>query len=128
MDVNISGLRIDVEGERGGHVVGHTSSGKPIYQSHKHPSHRQFSEEEHYHAWKLQDDIAYHASDARSAVKQMRTASGQEGGGPGEADAKIRIKMARKAAAWHYGRYHEMEYGEPHPHPKFKDYQPRRVI
>lgn len=35
------------EGSRGGHIIGHTSSGKPIYRDHTHPSHAGFSEKEH---------------------------------------------------------------------------------
>ena len=35
------------EGSRGGKVIGHTSSGKPIYKSHGHPSHADFNGDDH---------------------------------------------------------------------------------
>lgn len=44
--------RMDVggEGSRGGKIIGHTSSGKPIYMNHKHPSHSSFSQQDHMEA------------------------------------------------------------------------------
>ena len=49
-------VRIDTEGEgsRGGHIIGHTSSGKPVYSSFHHSGHKGFSEEEHIQAQRLQ--------------------------------------------------------------------------
>lgn len=41
------------EGSRGGKVIGHTKSGKPIYDSHSHESHSNFSKEEHLQAASL---------------------------------------------------------------------------
>ena len=40
MDLTITGLKVDGagEGSRGGHIIGHTSSGKPIYSSNKGPA------------------------------------------------------------------------------------------
>lgn len=35
------------EGSRGGKVIGHTKSGKPIYDSHFHQAHANFTSEEH---------------------------------------------------------------------------------
>lgn len=35
------------EGSRGGKVIGHTKSGKPIYDSHNHSSHSKFSSKDH---------------------------------------------------------------------------------
>lgn len=35
------------EGSRGGHVIGHTKSGKPIYSNNSHPDHDNFTSEEH---------------------------------------------------------------------------------
>ncbi len=40
-------LHEDTEGERGGKIIGHTSSGKPIYESHKHPAHNELNAQEH---------------------------------------------------------------------------------
>jgi hypothetical protein len=41
-------VRFDIEGEgsRGGKVIGHTSSGKPIYNSLTHKGHQGFNEQE----------------------------------------------------------------------------------
>lgn len=38
------------EGSRGGKVVGHTSDGKPIYQSHSHSGHKDFGAMDHFEA------------------------------------------------------------------------------
>lgn len=35
------------EGSRGGKIIGHTGSGKPIYDSANHPSHKNFTSEDH---------------------------------------------------------------------------------
>ena len=35
------------EGSKGGKVIGHTKSGKPIYENAKHASHREFTSSEH---------------------------------------------------------------------------------
>lgn len=35
------------EGSKGGKVIGHTESGKAIYMSHGHPSHANFTKEDH---------------------------------------------------------------------------------
>lgn len=38
------------EGSRGGKVIGHTSSGKPIYDSANHPAHKNFTKQDHFDA------------------------------------------------------------------------------
>lgn len=38
------------EGSKGGHVIGHTNTGKPIYASPFHPSHASFTQGEHHEA------------------------------------------------------------------------------
>lgn len=40
----------DVEGSRGGKIIGRTSSGKPIYASASHGTHKGFSSKEHHEA------------------------------------------------------------------------------
>ena len=35
------------EGSRGGKIIGHTSSGKPIYENHNHPDHANFDSNDH---------------------------------------------------------------------------------
>lgn len=52
-DVIKKSLENDIEkseGSRGGKVIGHTKSGKPVYANSKHPSHKDFSEEDHENA------------------------------------------------------------------------------
>lgn len=46
------------EGSRGGKVIGHTKSGKPIYQQHKNEAHRNFTVEDHKDAIKLHREQA----------------------------------------------------------------------
>lgn len=41
------------EGSKGGHIIGHTKTGKPIYDSHNHPNHKDFDRDEHATASKL---------------------------------------------------------------------------
>lgn len=50
------------EGSRGGQVVGHTSSGKPIYQNHLHEGHENFRAMDH-------KDAANHHSDVIEATR-----------------------------------------------------------
>jgi hypothetical protein len=38
------------EGSKGGKVIGHTSTGKAIYDSYNHPSHKDFTSEDHHEA------------------------------------------------------------------------------
>ncbi len=50
MELKINNLKVDVgsgPGSRGGHVIGKTSSGKPIYMNAKHPSHGDFTAKDH---------------------------------------------------------------------------------
>lgn len=49
------------EGARGGRVIGHTKSGKPIYESHNHESHNNFNEQDHRDASVLQSKRAQEA-------------------------------------------------------------------
>lgn len=45
------------EGTRGGKIIGHTSSGKPIYGSHGHPSHGGFTKDDHFQAAKKHEEL-----------------------------------------------------------------------
>ncbi len=49
MDLQITGLKVDAKGEgsRGGVVIGRTTSGKPIYNSHRHSGHKDFTDRDH---------------------------------------------------------------------------------
>jgi len=46
------------EGSRGGKVIGHTTSGKPIYEDHAHPAHADFTAADHHEAARLNDKLA----------------------------------------------------------------------
>lgn len=46
------------EGSRGGKVIGHTKSGKPIYESHSHESHKEYSADDHADAAKVLRKVA----------------------------------------------------------------------
>ena len=53
--------RVDIEkseGSRGGKVIGHTKSGKPIYNSHSHEGHKNFTAQDHTDAYKIHGDIS----------------------------------------------------------------------
>lgn len=45
-------------GSRGGHIIGSTPSGKPIYASAHHPAHEHFTALEHYHAMRAHNAAA----------------------------------------------------------------------
>lgn len=46
------------EGSKGGKVIGHTKSGKPIYEITKHPGHNDFNEQDHYDASRVHDKLS----------------------------------------------------------------------
>lgn len=56
MNLQISGLKVDAgggPGSRGGNVIGKTSTGKPIYASHGHVGHKDFTSRKHEEAAKV---------------------------------------------------------------------------
>lgn len=55
------------EGSRGGKVIGHTRSGKPIYDSHNHSGHKKFTDHDH------SDAHAIHLHLADKKLKQQRS-------------------------------------------------------
>ncbi len=61
------------EGSRGGKVIGHTRSGKPIYESHDHSTHKKFSKEDHL------DAAEHHESHGADALRdKMRRRHGSK--------------------------------------------------
>ena len=50
-------------GSRGGHIIGRTKSGKPLYMNHKHPSHKEFSSRDHSQAAELHSQLGGKVSD-----------------------------------------------------------------
>lgn len=62
------------EGLRGGHVIGHTKSGKAIYENHNHSSHGRFTHDEHMDAAKLHDskvEDSKKSNDAKGMSKHL---------------------------------------------------------
>lgn len=54
-------------------VIGQTTSGKPIYENHKHPAHQSFTSSEHGDAAKVQENLALDSksSEASSHLTAM---------------------------------------------------------
>ena len=71
MELKINGLKVDAggEGSKGGHVVSHTSSGKPIYASRGAPK-KMTSFERHQHTL-LSNDIVGWFNDKHMGTKGM---------------------------------------------------------
>ena len=68
MNLQITGLKVDMgEGSRGGKVVGHTSSGKPVYATFKHPAQAPHDEIEPKHHLKAAD---YHKNEAQKSEEK----------------------------------------------------------
>ena len=109
------------EGARGGKVIGHTKSGKPIYESASHPSHRNdFSKEDHddaiaLHNKKMKEDKGnetthYNAVDKHEALKKMKKDSKESG---------VEEDQVKDAAAKHDHSEKEFEdVDEDHKHKK----------
>ena len=58
MNLQINGLKVDGgEGSKGGKIIGHTGSGKPIYMSPGHKAHSSFTSKEHHEASKLHSKL-----------------------------------------------------------------------
>jgi hypothetical protein len=51
------------EGSKGGKIIGHTKSGKPIYDRFNHPAHKDFTKEDHRDAGKVHDELHQKHSD-----------------------------------------------------------------
>lgn len=64
------------EGSRGGHVIGHTSTGKPVYANHKHKSHGGFTPEEHKQAANLHEKKAKELRATADQYHKEGTAAG----------------------------------------------------
>lgn len=70
MNLQITGLRVDVgEGSRGGKIIGYTSSGKSIYESHKHPSHKGFTLKDHTEAMEVHLKLGRKAAETQPKHK-----------------------------------------------------------
>jgi len=58
------------EGSRGGKVIGHTKSGKPIYDHFDHEGHKDFTKEDHRDAYIHHDNLANNLYDKRFSLKK----------------------------------------------------------
>ncbi len=75
----ITGLRVDAgggPGSRGGRVIGKTKSGKPIYDTHKHPGHKGMSQKEHNEAGELHKKLARESEDKSKSEHHNPQAGG----------------------------------------------------
>lgn len=63
------------EGIRGGKVIGHTKSGKPIYDSHNNSSHKKFTHAEHMDAANIHDEHVSNATKSNDSKKMIHHAS-----------------------------------------------------
>ncbi len=86
------------EGSRGGVVIGRTSSGKPIYKNHGHPSHKEFSSTDHKEAAVIHS--AEESKFKEFGQKQQGTAAFQFGDiGAGHGKSKDHhLEQAKKKA------------------------------
>jgi hypothetical protein len=70
------------EGSRGGHIIGRTKSGKPIYETANHPGHKDFNTSEHYEAAKLHNqlkkDAPEHEMDKHNKESEKHTDLAEE--------------------------------------------------
>lgn len=57
------------EGSKGGKVIGHTRSGKAIYENHNHESHKDFTPNDHHDAYNLHSDIEGELYKKRDKIK-----------------------------------------------------------
>jgi len=58
------------EGSRGGKVIGHTDSGKPIYEKANHPSHKSFNRGDHQDAHNLHQKLGKEAENKKDKEKE----------------------------------------------------------
>ena len=61
------------EGSRGGHIIGHTSSGKPIYSTHGHAAHKGFDRMEHHAAKQAHQKNLHEALNALQLKHENRS-------------------------------------------------------
>lgn len=66
-------------GSRGGQVIGHTASGKPVYASHSAHQYPSFKAADHEHAWQMHEQAAKtHAAAGNAAAAKAHNDLGRE--------------------------------------------------
>lgn len=80
MELAIEGLKVDAggEGSRGGKIIGHTSSGKPIYASARHPGNKNLTHGEHDQAKKILSTSIVKHTGALDKLQDKRKKSSPE--------------------------------------------------
>lgn len=107
MDLSIKGLRVDAAsgpGSRGGHVIGKTSTGKPIYANFNHPSHAGFTPREHYEAGNAHEQLVQKHNEAAKRVNSV------------EAHKTEQSSKATFNAIHHHRRQMDVHNAEGHQH------------
>ncbi len=68
------------EGSRGGKIIGHTESGKPIYENHDHPAHKNFTSNDHTDAVYAHVNLTSRKSLATKEEKKKHLEEGKKHG------------------------------------------------
>jgi hypothetical protein len=93
------------EGSRGGKVIGHTSSGKPVYESHGHAEHKHFSSQDHRDASQIHEKKL-----AALRAKATERHRAKNGGNPNEGDIRENMSPEERQRADHHHE-HGNEHG-----------------
>jgi hypothetical protein len=112
------------EGSRGGKVIGHTTGGKPIYDSHDHPGHAGFTAGDHHDAAALHDRKARTAADAPGTdwrnpeASGHRLAANDHRASEHKLDTAAALAPVSKQAMREEGQAHRAEAKEPKAAPE----------
>lgn len=72
LDKNFADLEKGGEGNKGGKVIGHTKSGKPIYEDRGHESHKKFTSKDHKDAAAIHEHLSKHSDSKDGKVDKMK--------------------------------------------------------
>lgn len=98
------------EGSRGGLVIGHTKSGKPIYDNPHHEEHRHFTKEDHLKAAELHKkraDLRFKASEKNEGNNRSLANKNEQVGMDYEGRAKKHRELADKKSKEKSGKHPE---------------------
>lgn len=73
--IPVDRLQKSGEGSRGGKIIGHTKSGKPIYDTHDHPSHSNFTSQDHEDAVEAHYALRKKSDDKLMAIHRKYSAA-----------------------------------------------------
>jgi hypothetical protein len=99
------------EGSRGGHVIGHTRQGKPVYSDGKHADYEKFHEDDHYQASYHHQRAGETASMEKNAHEQLAYAAKSKGDKEAEKHHTGKAKESHEKWLHHQGhaQYHREE-------------------